>query len=303
MHGQERDGDVHSRTVLSSGVIVCADRLSSSGLTELPFALEQSPLMLGYQVAGTTFSEFRGAGPLSAVSYAPGGNAIGYYPHASGRMECRGREYCAVTLLVPPEVLGRYCVGEGCCLPRALRGVLEGRTEQGFVHHGQETPVKQMLLHRILGHSSCHAFSPMALEAVCLELIALQLGEYIGELGGANRNTPALSASDEERIRAARDMLVRDLENPPSLVELARLAGINDFKLKRGFRAVFGTTVFGYFRDYRLDRARELLDRGDMNVSEAAFHIGYSNLGHFSKAFHQRFGIRPKEYLRRHSRR
>ena len=61
------------------------------------------------------------------------------------------------------------------------------------------------------------------------------------------------------RIHQAKDILIRQIDNPPSLLSLARQVGINDFKLKQGFRQVFGTTVFGYLHSHRMERAAQLL--------------------------------------------
>jgi len=78
-------------------------------------------------------------------------------------------------------------------------------------------------------------------------------------------------------------------------VELARLAGLNDYKLKAGFRQVFGTTVFGYLRQQRLEQARQLLQAQEISVTEAAATVGYSSQGHFAAAFRKQFGINPKD--------
>ncbi|MEM1369543.1 MAG: AraC family transcriptional regulator, partial [Cyanobacteria bacterium P01_H01_bin.15] len=83
-----------------------------------------------------------------------------------------------------------------------------------------------------------------------------------------------------------------------SLIELARLAGINDCKLKLGFRQVFGTTVFGYLHDCRMERSRQLLDAGEMTVAEAAQSVGYVNRSHFAIAFRKKFGLNPSIYRR-----
>jgi AraC-like DNA-binding protein len=71
---------------------------------------------------------------------------------------------------------------------------------------------------------------------------------------------------------------------------------LNDFKLKSGFRETFGTTVFGYVRKLRMDKARSLLEIGDLNVTEAALEAGYCSLGHFAAAFKKRFGTLPGQY-------
>ena len=57
--------------------------------------------------------------------------------------------------------------------------------------------------------------------------------------------------------------------------------------------------MFEYFRNYRMETARELLAAGDMNVTEIAMRIGYQSLGHFSQAFFRRYGMTPKKWQRR----
>jgi AraC-like DNA-binding protein len=88
------------------------------------------------------------------------------------------------------------------------------------------------------------------------------------------------------------------LNDPPTLIELARLARINDCKLKLGFRQVFGTTVFGYLHDCRMEQSRQLLEAGEMSVAEVTCALGYANRSHFAIAFRKKFGMNPSTYRR-----
>lgn len=88
------------------------------------------------------------------------------------------------------------------------------------------------------------------------------------------------------------------MDDPPSLLALARQVGLNDFKLKRGFRQVFGTTAFGYLHDQRMERARQLLEERRFNVTEVACTVGYANPSHFAAAFKRKFGVNPGAYSR-----
>ena len=92
----------------------------------------------------------------------------------------------------------------------------------------------------------------------------------------------------------ARDILIRNLDDPPSLLSLAKQTGINSFKLKQGFRQVFNTTVFGYLYAYRMEEARRLLGLGELSVTQVAQTVGYSHPGKFAAAFKKKFGITPK---------
>ena len=105
---------------------------------------------------------------------------------------------------------------------------------------------------------------------------------------------------DEEnvlKIRKAKDLVLSNMAEPPSLQELADTVGISLKKLKEGFKEIYGDTVFGFLLDYKLEYARQLLDSGSYNVNEVGLKIGYSTSSHFIAAFKKKFGTTPKKYL------
>ncbi|TQR42209.1 helix-turn-helix domain-containing protein [Paenibacillus popilliae] len=108
-----------------------------------------------------------------------------------------------------------------------------------------------------------------------------------------------LRGDDAERICAAQQLLLQNLDNPPSLIELSRRVGLNDFKLKAGFKEVFDMTVFGYLREKRMQKAFYLLQQGGSNVSEVASAVGYSNPGYFAAVFEQKYGVKPSQMIKK----
>lgn len=106
------------------------------------------------------------------------------------------------------------------------------------------------------------------LESKCMELVVRQLWET-ARISGAASLKP-IKDRDRRQVHLARDILIQDLENPPSVKKLAKKSGMSYTGLKRGVRSVFGTTVHGYLRHHRLDRSREILASGRMNVDETA---------------------------------
>lgn len=106
--------------------------------------------------------------------------------------------------------------------------------------------------------------------------------------------------NDEETVRKikhAKEHLLKNMDAPPTLKELSKVAGLNEYQLKVGFKEIYGNTVFGYLLDHRLDHARVLLDSAKFQVNEVAYQIGYTNPSHFIAAFRKKFGITPKKYL------
>jgi AraC family transcriptional regulator, transcriptional activator of the genes for pyochelin and ferripyochelin receptors len=76
--------------------------------------------------------------------------------------------------------------------------------------------------------------------------------------------------------------------------------GLNNYKLKRGFRQVFETSAFKYLHDYRLEKARQLLAKGEMKVEEVASRVGFDSRSYFATAFRKKFGVNPKQYFQHH---
>lgn len=96
-----------------------------------------------------------------------------------------------------------------------------------------------------------------------------------------------------ERVDAVKLILRETLQEPPPLEELARRVGCSPFYLSRTFSQHTGCTIPQYLRRVRMEQAAELLLSGGYNVTEAAFAVGYSSLGHFSKSFCEEIGCCP----------
>lgn len=123
-----------------------------------------------------------------------------------------------------------------------------------------------------------------------LQMASLAVSNCIAHASA--RDTLSLSSRDVANIRMAKDILVESMRNPPSLEVLAQKAGLNVRKLNSGFRALYGTTVFAFLLEHRLEVAYRLIASGEVSVSEAAHHVGYGP-AHFATVFRKRFGISP----------
>jgi AraC family transcriptional regulator len=99
-----------------------------------------------------------------------------------------------------------------------------------------------------------------------------------------------------ERVERVKELLERDLVNPPTLEMLGQEVGCSQFYLSRIFSREVGLTIPQYLRNLRMERAAELLRTGRYNVTEAATEVGYSSLSHFSKAFCETIGCCPVLY-------
>lgn len=122
-----------------------------------------------------------------------------------------------------------------------------------------------------------------------IELLVLQ-----AELYNIQKNQNYIkSKKDKARLIEAKELLTAKMDSPPTISELSKLVALNEYKLKRGFKELFGTTVFEYIHQNRMDLAKRLLLETSKTAKEIAYETGYSSPQHFSKAFKKQFGIPP----------
>jgi AraC-like DNA-binding protein len=165
-----------------------------------------------------------------------------------------------------------------------------------FLNKDHNQPITNEMLRILTDIRRCQfqgGIKKLFLQSKIFELLALQCEQYErSEWNGGGITT--ISATDREKIYYARDLLLSSLQQPPSLHDLSRKAGLNEFKLKTGFKKIFDNTVFGYLNDFRLDQARQLLlQENNRSLAQMADELGYSSLQHFCNAFRKKYGVSP----------
>ena len=256
---------------------------STLPVVEMHFSLSGQTDMSYSNIAGMP-EDFR---PLQHnIMYAPGFNGTFHItPQTSGH------RFFEVHLT---EDYFRGLVQDEC---RVLGGLVEKMDRKEMASAGRHNLGITTQMHRIitdmLGSQRKGSLQRIYLESKVLELLMLQAEQFEDSLNSPKR--PSLKASDIDRIHHAKSLIERDLNAPCSLAELAREVGLNDFKLKKGFKEVYGTTVFGYLHDLRMEQARRMLLDEHKTVGEAADSAGYRNAHHFTAAFKKYFGHLPSE--------
>ena len=154
-------------------------------------------------------------------------------------------------------------------------------------------------VNELLGQEYIDELGRMYIENEAWALLTLAL-----RLAGRERDRAfVMTAADKARMEQVKAWLLAHPDDHGSLQGIARHFAMNEFRLKRDFKAVFGTTVFDYLLQARMQRAVQLLKETKLSIAEIAYAVGYSSGAHFSDAFRKRFGY-PPNYLRRdrHSR-
>tara|TARA_Y200000002_G_scaffold373676_1_gene373175 strand:- start:5695 stop:6567 length:873 start_codon:yes stop_codon:yes gene_type:complete len=99
-----------------------------------------------------------------------------------------------------------------------------------------------------------------------------------------------------KKIKKAKDIIIAEMSNPPSLVELSKEINLSLKKLKEGFKKIYGKPVYQFLIEYKMELAKKLLSENDFNVNEVSLKLGYSTASHFITAFKNKYGLTPKNY-------
>ena len=156
------------------------------------------------------------------------------------------------------------------------------------------TPEMNSILQEIINCKRTGILKSLFVEAKIIKLLMLQLEQF--EKLEHKSAGAWLKDHDIEKIHLAKLILEQNISSSISLIELAHRVGINDFKLKKGFKEVYGTTVYAYLKELRMLEAKKMLLENSKSISEISMLCGYKFVQNFTKAFKQEFGITPDKF-------
>lgn len=151
------------------------------------------------------------------------------------------------------------------------------------------TPEMQNAVSKIFNTKYTGALRKLFLQSQITELLA----HFFAHISGNRQET--IKKSEKEKLYYAKNIITNNIATPPTLSELSKMIGLNNNKLKKNFKELFGVPVFKYLQNERLDKAHELLRNSEMNIQEVSWFVGYESVSSFSNAFLKKFGFRPSE--------
>lgn len=202
------------------------------------------------------------------------------------------QDYSAFVIQFNREAFLRIAVNAGEILEKFAENVVVKKAAMLSPSYMPIDLRLQQAIQSILNCRYAPGIKKIFLYSKVLEMLALQADAF--SRAPLRKQTTLKTDYDKERIHFAREYLLQNIESPPGLPELARIAGINEFKLKHGFRELFNTSVFSYLAEKRLELACNYLQDSNMSIADIAHSLGYSSVQHFSMAFKKKFGYPPK---------
>lgn len=261
--------------------------------SQLTFAEQDMPVVFSLRLAGTGSISLQDR--TQTLPQASRQLTVGYFPNCRGTVAFQPETTTLVNVLATRAAIRLF-------LPRCASSIcnfLRIDEQEGYVLRTMAAPAGLIVAaNQLLAPSSAPGTRSLFLCGAALEFLALAidcLHKYL-EHGHMIR----LEKKDIATLARVRTYIETNIANPPSLEMLCRKFCLNSFKLKKGFKQVYGMTISGYIQYYRLNYAYNGLLQGETNVSESAWAVGYTNVSHFIAAFRRQFGFTPGECIRNH---
>lgn len=157
---------------------------------------------------------------------------------------------------------------------------------------------KRNVLDALLNHSYSGSMENIFVNAKVHELLLYSLECLVEEKEQGFQCKFLADESGRERIYQAREILLQHIGDPITIKELSRKVAMNECYVKKGFKEIFGTTIFDFYQQQRMEHAKYLLYEKGLSVTDVSALLGYSSISHFSAAFKKHTGLKPCELLK-----
>ena len=164
-------------------------------------------------------------------------------------------------------------------------------------YYAQEpfSPSIAVILSQIVNYNLHPSIKSLYVKGKIYELIAL----YFNRSPNADIEQCPYLADEEnvKKIKKAKEIILANMAEPPTLAELSSEVGLSLKRLKEGFKQIYGDSVYSFLFDHKMDYAKRLLETGQYNVNEIGLRVGYSTSSHFIAAFKKKYNTTPKKYF------
>ncbi|OBZ18622.1 hypothetical protein A8L34_03370 [Bacillus sp. FJAT-27264] len=279
-----------SRMLIRPGMEVLVEDLTLHENMKLYIDQDCQVLGLAYQLSGDVYCEWNGA---AATTSGSPGNTVYFTDQTQVYLEtsAESKSYGVKVRLRPGELSAYFAGSE-----EHERFAMILSRYKNTIGSYRLTPAIEKIVFDILVCEHKGPLKRLFMESKALELIMLFIQEQEGnKASGAAAGIQ--SRNDLEKLHLARQTIIHHLEKPLSILELSQSVGLSTTKLKKGFRELFGLTVFDLVREQRMLKGAWLLESNQMKVCEAAVAVGYSNPSNFTAAFRKQYGCNPSEFL------
>ncbi len=179
----------------------------------------------------------------------------------------------------------------------------EGKLLQMRVFAGVEktsiTPLMYKIMSEIDGADLYREYKAAFLEAKLTELTILVMYGALNDPSKEEKKKRNISPEDKRAVMHLHERIHLAPHESYYANDIAAELSMSVSKLNRIFRKLYETSLHSYVTEQRLEYSVSLMDKESCTVSEAAYRSGYNNLSHFARAFSQKYGMTPRQFLKK----
>lgn len=257
--------------------------------TNIPFMAKEPRVILFFSMQGDSLLNTTYIKDLSLKAST---HNIIYTEASPGMIKCTPGKYEVFYISLSPEMFKNYFPKNEGIFERFSEKMNKDNFSLLRKEHGVLNHRILKIIEDICRHDSQQSIKKIYLIAKIIELLSIQLNE----LCTICNPLPLAKTTDAEKMYEVKIFILNHLYENHTLAELAQIVGTNEYTLKKEFKELFGTTVFGFWSDAKMDNAQKLLSETDANIKEISEIIGYKNSQHFSSAFKRKFGMTPSQF-------
>ncbi len=222
------------------------------------------------------------------INFKEGYTTVAFLKKSMGFREYEDNEVSQIRLILKEDFLKRNFS------PKLLEKYLKHTKEDlNLINFSPTIIQSQLILNEMLLYDNKEQAGNFYIQSKTLELLYLEINKL-----ERKKQLIILDDYDKDAIYKAKEILINNIQNPPSIIDLAKLVHLNEVKLKIGFKEVFNTSPYKLLLKYKMNKAKILLEQGDYNISEIAKLSGYKFATNFTNAFFKEFKIRPKDFMK-----
>ena len=173
--------------------------------------------------------------------------------------------------------------------------LMDDNKDKKYYKDGKISPSMAVVLNQLISFNLNSSIKSLYFKGKAYELLSLFFNR--SEDADIEQCPYLVDEVNVAKLKKAKDIIIANMAEPPTLQELADEIDLSLKKLKEGFKQIYGDSVFSFLFDYKMEVARKLLESGDYNVNEVGLKVGYSTGSHFIAAFKKKFGTTPKKYI------
>ncbi|MEM9362950.1 MAG: AraC family transcriptional regulator [Bacteroidota bacterium] len=283
------------KEVFFEGVHIGYGDLQLSNNTILNFESEMETVEMHFALNGetnTNSSYFN-----KSIKFVPGSHNVLYTNGFRGQTEWSSRAPLRMfEINMTPNFVKKYLPNNHILFDVFREAISK---KESAVLSDQNYPITlemYNIINEIIRCERTGVFKRIFLESKVISLLLLQM-EQISSFNH-NNSYLSLKKEDVEKMYAVKELLDLNFKKTDTLTNLAKKVGTNEYTLKKGFKELFGTSVFQYWKGLRLETAKSMLMDDGLSVQEVSLKIGYKNPQHFTTAFKKQFGVVPSVLTR-----